>query len=86
VGAIGNTWKLKEQLGVTSRAMGGTLWEHGGNTEIQKNKENSKPHPQTKKLGHPQCILSPPQSSLRLLLLLGEEGNELLELMLPIRT
>jgi hypothetical protein len=86
VGAIGNTWKLEEQLGVMLGAIGGTLWEHGVNIKIQKTNKTQTPHPQTKKLAPPQCILSPPQSSLSLIVLLGEEGHESLELMLPVRT
>jgi hypothetical protein len=85
----GGNWERMETWGTIGSDVAsyrgnlvGTWWEH----RKSKKQKKLKPHPQTKKLGPPQCILSPPQSSLSLLVLLGKEGNESLQLTLPVRT
>jgi hypothetical protein len=76
------TWvTIGSDVGSYQGNLVGTWWQDWN----PKNKKNSNLIHKQKKLSPPQCILSPPQSSLSLLVLLGKEGNESLELMVPVR-
>ncbi len=59
VGAIGNTWKLEEQLGVTLGAIRGTLRKHGGNTKIQNTKKTQNPIIPKQKTGPSSMHIEP---------------------------